>query len=166
MRQSTDPLEITFLIDLEFPAGRSELEGLDESVHAEYRIGLPRARQPGGAFSMLFVVKVSVLPSLRRWRADASPWTGYLVLQAQADSPADEFPRFQLVNHLRLPFVEQFKRSFAAIVVPDRSGFDAESLAVELSEAFVFARGKRARNSKIGELWLERFVFCVRPGCV
>src|SRR5688572_21391831 len=72
-------------------------------------------------------------------------------LQRKADRPADTFSRFELVDDLGLSFVEQLEggpahiedKRFAAIVVPNGSGFDSESITVEFHQAFIITGCER-----------------------
>lgn len=79
-------------------------------------------------------------------------------LQREADLPADTFPRFQLVNHLRLSLVEQFERGLThfehecapAVVVPDGGGFETKSVAIKFDEALIVAGGDGDAQLRMG----------------
>ncbi len=68
-------------------------------------------------------------------------------LQRKADLPADAFFRFDLVDDLRLGFVEDLQRGMAhvqderltTIVVPDGGRLDPEPITIELYQAFIVA---------------------------
>lgn len=88
-------------------------------------------------------------------------------LQREADLPAGAFPRFELVNHLRLALVEEFERGLAhfeherasAVVVPDSGGFETQPIAVEFDEPLVVTGGDGDAQLKDGAVWMCHVLF-------